>query len=107
MANAKDVEAEPKRNYSPKTLKMLFALSGNQCAVPGCSEPIIAPRIEKSDAMVLRQIAHFYAISEDGPRGKRGLTNKDLNQLSNLILLCPTHQVKVDRQQETYGRSSC
>lgn len=93
---------EPRRNYSSKTIKILFALSGNQCAVPDCNEPVIAPQTEKSGAMVIGQIAHIYAISEDGPRGSKGLTEKDLNQASNLILLCPTHHVKVDGQYETY-----
>lgn len=99
---AKKKAAELKRIYSPKTLKMLFALSGNQCAAPGCSEAIIAAKTPHSEAMVVGQIAHIYAISVDGPRGKSGLTEKELNQASNLILLCPTHHVKVDGQYETY-----
>lgn len=98
----KKTAVDPKRNYSQKTLKMLFALSGNQCAAPGCSEPIIAAKTPHSDAMVVGQIAHIYALSVDGPRGKSGLTEKELNQASNLILLCPTHHVKVDGQYETY-----
>lgn len=99
---AKKTAAEPKRSYSPKTLKMLFALSGNRCAAPGCSEQIIAAKTSNSDAMVVGQIAHIYAISVDGPRGKSGLAEKELNQALNLILLCPTHHVKVDGQYETY-----
>src|SRR4051794_31175049 len=99
---AKKTAAEPKRNYAPKTLKMLFALSGNKCAAPGCNEPIIAAPTEHSQAIVVGQIAHIYAISEDGPRGKAGLTEKELNQAPNLLLLCLTHHVKVDGQFETY-----
>ncbi len=94
--------AEPKRNYTQQTLKILFALSGNRCAEPGCSEAIIASPTASSPALVVGQIAHIYAISEDGPRGKTGLTAKELNQVSNLILLCPTHHVKVDGQFATY-----
>lgn len=93
---------EPKRNYTQQTLKILFALSGNRCAEPGCSEAIIASPTASSPALVVGQIAHIYAISEDGPRGKTGLTAKELNQVSNLILLCPTHHVKVDGQYATY-----
>lgn len=99
---AKAAGTEPKRNYSSKTIKILFALSGNQCSAPDCNEPVIACQTDKSDAMVIGQIAHIYAISADGPRGKKGMTEKDLNQVSNLILLCPTHHVKVDGQYETY-----
>lgn len=99
---AKKKVSEPRRNYSSKTLKMLFALSGNRCAAPGCKEPIIAPGTDRSDAIVVGQIAHIFAVSEDGPRGKTGMIEKELNQASNLILLCPTHHVKVDGQHETY-----
>lgn len=84
---------------------MLFALSGNQCAALGCSEPIIAAKTSQSEAMVVGQIAHIYALSVDGPRGKEGLNDRELNQASNLILLCPTHHVKVDGQHETYPAS--
>lgn len=95
-------KAAPKRTYSTKTLKILFALSGNQCAEPGCSEPIIALATHASPPSVIGQIAHIFAVSEDGPRGKAGLTEKERNQAANLLLLCPTHHVKVDTQFETY-----
>jgi len=94
-----------RRHYSDKTLKILFALSGNRCACPQCNEPIIAPATEFSDALVVGQIAHILALNEDGPRGKAGLTEADLNQPSNLMLFCPTHHVKVDGQHETYPAS--
>ena len=93
---------KPKRNYSQRTIKILFALSGNQCAYPGCKNPAIVPATEKSDALVLNQICHIYALNEDGPRGKAGLTEKELNSPENMILFCPTHHVIVDGQHETY-----
>lgn len=94
--------AKLQRNYKQKTLKILFGLSGNQCAHPKCTNNVIEPATEKSDAAVIAQICHIYAISEDGPRGKAGLTNEELNSPENLILLCPTHHTVVDNQHETY-----
>ncbi len=93
---------KPKRYYSPKTLKVLFALSGNQCAHPDCKNPVIVPPTEESDALVLNQISHIYALNEDGPRGKAGLTEKELNAPENLVLFCPTHHGIIDGQHETY-----
>lgn len=92
-----------KRNYSPTTLKVLFALSGNQCAHPECTNTLIEPATEKSDALVTGHICHIYAISTDGPRGKIGLTQKELNAPDNLILLCRNHHAVVDGQHETYS----
>lgn len=93
---------KPKRNYSQKTIKVIFGLSGNQCAHPKCANPVIEPRTERSDALVVAQICHIYALNVDGPRGKTGLTEKDLNSPENLLLLCPTHHRLVDGQHETY-----
>lgn len=91
-----------KRNYSKKTLKILFALSGNQCAHPECKNTLIEPAADQSDALVTAHICHIYAISEDGPRGKLGLTENELNSSENLILLCRNHHAIVDGQHETY-----
>lgn len=99
---SKKSPAPPARNYSKTTLKVLFGMSGNQCAHPDCHEPIIGSATEYSDAKVIGQIAHIYAHSDTGPRSKPGLTSAERDAPSNLILLCPTHHVKVDTQYETY-----
>ena len=93
---------KPQRNYSKKTLKILFAKSGNQCAHPNCTNALIEPVTDKSEALVTAQICHIYAFSENGPRGKSGLTEEELNSPENLILLCPNHHTIVDGQHETY-----
>ena len=93
---------KPKRYCSQKTLKVLFALSGNQCAHPDCTNNLIEPATKASDALVTAHICHIYAVSEDGPRGKSRLTEKELNSPENLILLCRNHHAVVDGQHETY-----
>lgn len=81
---------------------MLFGLSGNQCAYPGCKNNVIELATEYSDALIIGQICHIHAISSDGPRGSTSLSISERNSYENLILLCPTHHVKVDGQYETY-----
>lgn len=93
-----------KRSYSQKTLKTLFALSGNQCAHPECALPIVGPATEESSDIVIGEICHIYAVSEDGPRGKPGLTNNELNSPENLILLCPNHRTKADKPCTIAGK---
>ena len=90
------------RSYSKQTLKILFALSGNQCAHPKCTNNVVEPATDSSDSAVMAQICHIYALSVDGPRGKTGLTSKESNSPENLILLCPNHHTVVDKQFETY-----
>jgi hypothetical protein len=91
-----------RRQYSPQTLKVLFALSGNQCAHPECNNPVIAPGNEISDPLVVAQICHIFAASNDGPRSHPDLSEDQRNSADNLILLCPTHHRIVDGQFEKY-----
>ena len=91
-----------KRYYSQKTLKVLFALSGNQCAYPECSHTLVKSATEQSDAITTAHICHIYAVSEAGPRGKSGLTKEELNSPENLILFCRHHHAVIDGQHETY-----
>src|SRR5258708_5106404 len=86
------------RSYSDKTLKVLFGFCGNRCAEPSCTNPIIKSGTEFSGDLVVGQIAHIYALADNGPRGKPGLTARERNGPDNLILLCPTHHVVVDGQ---------
>jgi hypothetical protein len=95
-----------KRAYSHKTLKVLFGLSGNKCAMPSCSNPIIKSGTGLSGELVLGQICHIYAASDDGPRGKVGLTDAEKNSSDNLVLCCPTHHVVVDGQHKDYPAST-
>lgn len=90
------------RNYSQRTIKILFAQSGNQCAEPDCNQPVVEAATEQSDDEVIAQIAHIYASSDDGPRGKPDLTEAERDRPSNLLLLCPTHHTIVDKQHESY-----
>jgi hypothetical protein len=91
-----------RRYYSPQTIKILFGASGNQCAHPGCTNPVIAPGTSVSHAAVVAQICHIYAASNNGPRGKPGLTAAERNSPDNLILMCGYHHPLVDKQWETY-----
>ena len=63
---------------------------------------MVEPSAGESGPVVIGHICHIYAISPDGPRGKEGITEKDLNSPENLILLCPTHHAVVDGQPAFY-----
>ena len=102
MTDSAEAFAKPKRTYSTKTIKVLFGMSRNQCANPDCINPIIAGKTDQSDALVVGQIAHIYAASDEGPRGDPGLSDEQRNHADNLLLLCPTCHVIVDGQHETY-----
>lgn len=80
-----------------KTLKQLFARSGNVCAFPGCQSPII-----ESTNVVTGEICHIEAKNCGGPRFNSSQTIKDRESFENLILLCRRHHKIIDTQVEIY-----
>jgi len=82
---------------SEKTIKKLFALSGNVCAYPGCSAQIIAPGGE-----VVGEICHIAARSPGGPRYNAAQTPHERDGYENLILLCGEHHKVVDASPEQW-----
>jgi hypothetical protein len=94
------------RSYSERTLKILFAFCGNHCAFPTCNQPIIQNATVFSADLVVGQISHIYAHSDNGPRGKPGMTDHERREADNLLLLCPTHHVIVDGQHDTYSANN-
>ena len=90
------------RKYSDKTLKILFGLSGNQCAHPDCTTDLITQDDENSGSHIFAQVCHIYSHSARGPRGNAGLTSAELNSVENLVLFCRNHHGLIDDQPKNY-----
>lgn len=95
--------SKSRRNYSQKTLKLLFAKSGNQCAYPGCSTRLVVDATEQSKGQVIGEICHIYPHGKKGPRSQQHSKPEDIDNPENLILLCPTHHVLIDKQPESHA----
>ena len=82
-----------RRKPSEKTIKMLFAASGNKCAFPGCGSELV-----NFDAgIVLGEVCHINSASLKGPRYDPSQTESERNEHGNLIILCPNHHRLVDQ----------
>lgn len=75
-------------SFLDKTLKELFALSGNQCAFPGCSHPVIDEL-----GQVVAQVAHIVGVEPLSPRYDATWTPQQLRESSNLLILCNAHHI--------------
>lgn len=85
--------AEP----TEKTIKRLFALSGNMCAFPGCQLPIV-----ESAGTVTGEICHIKARNAGGPRFDLTQSEESRHSFGNLILLCRHHHKVIDAEPDLY-----
>lgn len=80
--------------------KVLWARAHNQCAFPGCPQALTQDEVDATtgDALVtvIGHQAHIRSYKRDGPRYDPKYPVSKLHTYENLILLCPTHHLKVD-----------
>lgn len=82
---------------TPATIKKLFALSGNKCAFPGCTESIIS-----TEGVVIGEICHIEAAEPGGERYNPNSNDEYRRSFDNLILLCPRdHKITNDTVKYT------
>ena len=80
------------------TIKRLFAVSGNQCAFPGCPQSLV----DTNTGKVTGKICHIKARSPRWPRYDPSQTNEERHAFENLLLMCQRHHDIIDFDVETY-----
>ncbi|AJG73751.1 HNH endonuclease (plasmid) [Bacillus thuringiensis] len=82
-----------------ETKRMLWALSGNRCAI--CKTPLL----KKGKKENIGEIAHIVARSKDMTRGDDPLPMEERDNYPNLILLCTNHHTIIDsdKTEEYYS----
>ena len=93
------------RNYREIDLKLLWGRSAARCAFPDCPTELTQEGTHKDPAVVIGEMAHIVAGSQDenrSPRYDPAYPRELLDTYENLILLCPTHHTLVDKQHNTY-----
>lgn len=91
-----------RRKYTERTLKILFALSGNRCPYPNCPHALVEDGSFDSLAALAGQISHIHSASNKGPRKNPGLSAKERNEPENLIVFCAHHHQIIDKQEKKY-----
>jgi hypothetical protein len=76
---------------TPSVIKRLFAYSGNQCAMPNCTEQLV----DVSGTM-LGKIAHICAAEKGGARYDPEMTEEQRRDISNLFIVCGKHHDIID-----------
>ena len=87
---------------SPATEKALCLLSDNRCAFPGCHQRLTHRSEVSGKTAVVGEICHIHAQKPGQARWNPELTEAEIHDIKNLILLCPTHHTIVDKQGDSY-----
>jgi hypothetical protein len=80
-----------------------MALSGNQCAFPGCTNPVTYQEAPGEQPVTLAQRAHIVGVGRQGPRSKEAPLSDDPDAVENLLLLCGVHHPIVDNNPRIYS----
>lgn len=90
-----------KRNYSDRTLKILWGRAVGRCAVPSCRIELFADSTDYDPIVVIGDIAHIEAASDNGPRANQRTATKERDEYDNLILLCKNCHARLDGQKNS------
>ena len=91
----------PIMSISSRTRKILWARSGNLCAL--CRETLVVEGSALNPDSVVGDECHIVGEKPTAARGDLGVGKKNLDDYSNLILLCKIHHKVIDDQPEKYN----
>lgn len=106
------IQDRPQTDQSPVTLaraidqrisNRLYAVSAGRCEFKGCNKDVTVHSLTRQTA-TLGEKAHIVAFKKDGPRGQQGMRPKDVNDVSNLMLLCRECHRLIDTRPQDYPR---
>lgn len=81
--------------------KRLYALSGNECAFPDCTDPVTVET--DGEPVTTSEAAHIVAKSRQGPRGRVEVDDAERRSVLNHVLFCDKHHKIVDAQPRVYS----
>jgi hypothetical protein len=83
-------------------LAHLFTIEHGMCCFEGCQQNLIQADAKGYRVFDIGEAAHIVAQSPRGPRGDPGTSEMLRSDESNLMLMCPTHHMLVDKDPGTY-----
>jgi len=87
-------------DISDKSRKILWARSGNCCAI--CKQELVISKTPNDGDSVVGDECHIVAETKGGPRYDLSYPKEKLDALENRILLCRVHHKMIDDQCDTY-----
>jgi len=91
------------RKIKPQVQLQLFVLAAGRCQYDGCPNYLIEHHLTHARG-IFAQMAHIVAFSKKGPRGEVTDRPEDINNVDNLMLLCPICHKLIDDTPEDHPR---
>lgn len=90
----------PSRAIRQNTKLLLWVQAGGRCEFDGCNEYLLRHHVTL-ERVNLAELAHIVAFKPDGPRGADKERPEDINDVANLMLLCPRCHKLIDDNATT------
>lgn len=92
----------PRQHIPDAVTNRLFALSGNECAFPECSN-LLTTHADAERPVTVGERAHLAGHGRQGPRSEAAGQLADIDAIENLILLCHGCHKRVDDNPRIYS----
>jgi hypothetical protein len=89
------------RGIRDLTRLLLFVRAGGRCEFDGCNDYLLEHPLTLTSGN-FAQMAHIVAFREEGPRGKSAVRPTYINDVGNLMLLCPQCHKLIDDHPDQY-----
>ncbi len=101
--SASPVDDVTSRAIDPKIRLHLFVVAGGHCEFTGCNDYLIEHHLTLTPGN-FAEMAHIVAFKEKGPRGDVADRPENINNISNLMLLCPKCHKLIDDHPADHPR---
>ena len=96
----KKIKSEvPRTKVKDHVLFMLWGMSAGRCEI--CNRPLYQD-LHFGTKGNFAQVAHIHAVSANGPRHVPSMSKSEINDISNLMLLCYDHHSIIDKTPDEY-----
>jgi HNH endonuclease len=92
------------RAIPPLVRLFLFVQAGGRCEFDGCNKYLLEHHVTLREGN-FAEVAHIVAFQPEGPRGRAGQRPREINNVGNLMLLCPDCHKVIDDHPERYTPS--
>lgn len=93
----------PVRDIAPSLKIRLFTKAGGRCEFDGCRRYLLEHPVTHKEG-VFAEVAHIVAFSVKGPRSGDGVRPDNINDIANLMLLCPQCHKAIDDDERAHPR---